>query len=238
MSLNKEQRKHMASIRKLIKSRDWSDVRQGIALLKSINEPYIWAIMGEGVQISQAGWLELGPGEITKRVRKEYQRPLTYWAAHYTGKFRPCRYLDLCMLSYGGARNVAVEDLSPLAGLEHLTHLQLNGFRSTDLSPLSGLTGLTRLTLRGFRSLRDLTPLQGLVNLSYLHVTGCPIEDLSPLSGLTSLRMLSLSHCAAVTDLRPLKGLRGLESLYLLKTGVSEGEKNVLRYWLPDCSIS
>ena len=34
MSLNKEQRKHMASIRKLIKSRDWSDVRQGIALLK------------------------------------------------------------------------------------------------------------------------------------------------------------------------------------------------------------
>ena len=34
MGLNKEQRKHMAAVRKLLRSHDWADVRQGLALLQ------------------------------------------------------------------------------------------------------------------------------------------------------------------------------------------------------------
>jgi len=125
-----------------------------------------------------------------------------------------------------------VHDLSPLAGLTNLTHLQLHLVdETTDITLLAGLTNLTLLNLRvQGNEITDITPLAGLTTLTTLNLSHNNIINLTPLAGLTNLTSLELENnnrrsvspesyfSEPITpnfDLTPLAGLTNLTTLNL-----------------------
>ncbi|MBI4616413.1 MAG: NACHT domain-containing protein, partial [Planctomycetes bacterium] len=116
--------------------------------------------------------------------------------------------------------NTWVSDLAPLAGLSSLQRLDLDGTQVSDLAPLAGLSGLERLNLARTQ-VSDLAPLAGLSSLQRLDLTGTQVSDLAPLAGLSSLESLDLSG-TQVSDLAPLAGLSSLQGLDLKETQVSD----------------
>ena len=139
-------------------------------------------------------------------------------------------------------RDNEISDLSPLAGLIHLTQLNFSRNRNiSDLSPLKDLKNLEYLTF--FETLvSDLSPVAGLINLRSIHAWDHSISDLSPLSNLTKLEYLDF--CGGnISDLTPLAGLTGLKELYLANEKVSDisplaGSTGLTRLSLEDNDIS
>ena len=131
--------------------------------------------------------------------------------------------------------NGSISDLSPLAGLESLEHLDLGWNDVTDLSPLTSLTSLTHLDVGRNAGVEDVSPLVGLTSLEYLDVSGrfpsgsyvvydvvrTGIRDLSPLRDLALLTHLDLGW-NAVSDASPLAGLTSLTYLSLELNAVSD----------------
>jgi internalin A len=110
-------------------------------------------------------------------------------------------------------------DLTPITALKNLEVIRLYGAPVSDLSPLAGLNKLVHLDVSGSNSVRDISPLIGLDTLEELLVAGNPIGDIAPLAALAKLEVIDLSG-TNVTDLRPLAGLENLTDLYLMNTGV------------------
>ena len=139
-------------------------------------------------------------------------------------------------------RDNEISDLSPLAGLIHLTQLKFSRNRNiSDLSPLKDLKNLEYLTF--FETLvSDLSPVAGLINLRSIHAWDHSISDLSPLANLTKLEYLDF--CGGnISDLTPLAGLTGLKELYLANEKVSDisplaGSTGLTRLSLEDNDIS
>ena len=116
-----------------------------------------------------------------------------------------------------------IGDISSLAGLTNLTHLDLGGnsLDNDDLTHLSELTNLTHLKLYGNKLISDLTHLSELTNLTALLLFKCNISDLSSLSNLTNLTDLSLSD-NPISNLSPLSGLTTLQYLTLHRCSISD----------------
>ena len=134
-----------------------------------------------------------------------------------------------------------ISDLTPLAGLNNLTWLNLTNTGVADLTPLAGLNNLTRLSL-GDNSISDLTPLAGLNNLTRLSLGDNRVSSLTPLAGLNNLTELWLGD-NPIADLTPLAGLNNLTWLTLTNTGVADltplaGLNNLTRLSLGDNSIA
>lgn len=136
-------------------------------------------------------------------------------------------------------KNKAISDLSVLAGLTELRHLNVSfgmpgALRPELLAPLTqltnlrvqgdmltpelwqvvgGLSALEQLTAGKNPSLTDLTPIAGLSNLDYLDIHGCAFSDLTPLSRITGLRKLVMNN-NRVSSLAPLKACTRLTMLY------------------------
>ena len=127
-------------------------------------------------------------------------------------------------------------DLSPLAALPSLTHLDLSDNALADVSDLSGLTGLRQLLLGG-NALRDLSQLSGLTGLEALTLSRNGLDDISALSALSSLEQLWLDG----NDLADISALSGLNSLIYLHLGDNRiadlsplaGLSTLRRLWLP-----
>ena len=173
MALIATQRKQLAAIRKLIKSSRWADVKQGLALIESIRDPDLLALLSEGVSVSADGVLSLGEGELKSRVKVSRQENATLHMAKQAG----------------------------LQSERTLLNLKVNRTLS-DLQPLQGLSNLTHLDLSYCRVLRDLSGLEGLSNLTTLHLRDCPrLSSLSGLTGLSQLRTLHVFFgCEALSD--------------------------------------
>jgi len=118
-----------------------------------------------------------------------------------------------------------ITDISPLAELTNLTHLDLSGHFIVDISPLMELTNLTSLGMRG-NLISDITPLAGLINLTNLNLEGNPISDISPLANLSNLEVLGL--CGLVIDttfsLEPLAYLTNLTFLSISSRGLNNSD--------------
>ena len=135
-----------------------------------------------------------------------------------------------------------ISDLSPLAGLIHLTQLNFVRNRNiSDLSPLKDLKNLESLTFSE-TLVSDLSPVAGLINLRSIRAWNHSISDLSPLANLTKLEYLDF--CGGnISDLTPLAGLTGLKELYLANEKVSDisplaGSTGLTRLSLEDNDIS
>ncbi len=115
-----------------------------------------------------------------------------------------------------------VTDVSPLAGLESLELLDLQGTHVTDLEPLSELASLKSLYLTDTQ-VTDLSPLANLKSLEILDLENSLVTDVSPLAGLASLKVIDLEN-SLVTDVSPLAGLASLGLLDLRGTHVTNLE--------------
>ena len=113
-----------------------------------------------------------------------------------------------------------VTDLSPLAELARLRHLELNGNEIVDISPLAGLTGMTYLSLTR-NQISDLSPLAELTELEHLNLLSNRISDLLPLTRLTTLFRLNLGE-NDIVDIAPLADLIKLRDLYLYSNRISD----------------
>jgi len=239
MGLKGEQRKQLAAIRKLIKSKEWADVKQGLALLESVKDEDIWAIFAAGIRLSSDGALMDSSVELRKRMTHAFRINATLSAARHAGLLDSLTHLDLRPPWGGGREHGALRDISPLSGLTALTDLNLHrewnvsdfaplatlknlthlniSFCSqvADLRPLAALTNLTHLNIRACSQVADLRPLAALTNLVQLDLSCTDVHDLRPLQGMTQLTRLSLEGCTAVVDLHPLKTLTTLTWLHL-----------------------
>ena len=106
--------------------------------------------------------------------------------------------------------------LHTLADASHLTTLWLWSSHLRDLGPLAGLTHLTRLDLAYCLQVRNLSSLAGPSHLTTLTLCSCEqLSNLTSLAGLTQLATLDLSYCPQVSDLSPMAGLAHLTTLSL-----------------------
>lgn len=118
-----------------------------------------------------------------------------------------------------------VTPLSALKGLKALVLCDNRGWRTgrgagVDLTPLAGLTRLTHLDL-GFTQASDASPLAGLIRLEWLSLSHTRVQDVSPLAGLTYLEALDLCD-TNVSDVAALSGLEHLKELNLVATDVCD----------------
>ena len=127
----------------------------------------------------------------------------------------------------------ARRDLTPLAGLAHLTRVELEG-RSSALETLLSLPSLSTLRLRS-AGLTDLTTVSELTGVQTLQLTfNGNLRDLTPLANMENLRRLTvvgsyrssdpwdLTAADALSDISPLSALENLTYLSLDYNGISD----------------
>ncbi len=133
------------------------------------------------------------------------------------------RLKDLRVLKLSTLRDrpSKLEDISIVAKLKGLQHLELNYFKKRpDVSDLAGLKNLQRLFLSGCTALADISALSGLQKLQTLDLSGCPnLDDLLPLAELQSLEIVRLRQCTALTEVTHLSGLTNLRAVSLNACG-------------------
>lgn len=139
-------------------------------------------------------------------------------------------------------------DVTPLARLTSLTHLDLSRARVKDLRPLSAMKSLKYLNCRGSYThsidtlaaltaltyldleygmwrtpaTADLAPIVGLTSLVHLNMGGTCVSDLAPLAAsLTRLTYLDIAD-TDVSDVEPLSALPALSSLDISYTRVED----------------
>ena len=209
MGLSGEQRKQMTGIRKLIKSNDWKDVEQGIALLDGADDMALWDLMTEGVAISGDGTLGISEGEIKKRVKAAHRVSVALLVAQRSGWLRYQKNLRVFTAKQA-------VDFSGFSLPDSITSLKLSCWTARDFGPLKQFSHLTSLDLSGCKSVRDLSFLQGLKNLASLDLSGCyAVSDLGPLKDLQKLTTLRLSGLSVGNNIQALRGLTRLQSLDL-----------------------
>ena len=113
-----------------------------------------------------------------------------------------------------------VADLSPLANMTTLTHLDLGFNRISDISPLEKLTRLKWLELSG-NQITDITALSNLTQLTLLEAFENNITDVTPLAGLTRLEHLKLQD-NQITDVTPLAALTRLDRLEIELNAIAD----------------
>ncbi len=112
-----------------------------------------------------------------------------------------------------------VADLSPLAELSKLTHLNLGYSRITDISPLAGLSELTKLDL-GQNNVADFSALAHLPKLTELDMKECSsFVKADDLANLPALKTLFLGKCPAKVIADGLPKITGLTTLHLFEFG-------------------
>ena len=110
-----------------------------------------------------------------------------------------------------------INDISPLAGLTHISTLNLSRNRIGDITELSGLKDLS---IFKFYDVNDeindssafIERITAMTNLTVLVVGGQKIYDINALSELTGLAELRLWNCQ-ITDISALGKLTGLTKL-------------------------
>ncbi len=128
-----------------------------------------------------------------------------------------------------------IDDISALKDCINLEVLRLDGNQVTDISPLEKLTKLTELQLND-NKISDITVLKNLTSLTELELRDNKISDISALAGLTNASRINLSG-NNIDDFTPLYELQNLEWLYVVDTGISDGQLLSLRQALPNCTV-
>ena len=90
-----------------------------------------------------------------------------------------------------GGKNIV--DLTPLAGMTHLTNLDLGQNEITDVTPLMGMVELRVLILKE-NKIDDISPLKALSKMLRLDLSKNQIGDFAPLAGLNEMNKLNIKH--------------------------------------------
>jgi Leucine-rich repeat (LRR) protein len=213
-TLDKIQRKHLSAIRKQIAQKTWEEVAQGVALAASIGDPAVMAALTEGLTLDAGGRLDVGAGELQRRVKSALRSDAALALALASGMLDGVARLDLGALA-------GLSRLELLQGMPSLESLRLSGLVLPDLGPLADVPGLTHLDLSIDPSaklipgcLQRLPTLAGVTQLTRLEVRNCGLRDLSLLRGMTALVELDVSQTVLMKRLEGLASDR-LEHLNL-----------------------
>ena len=224
-------RKQLAQIRKLLGQADAAAVWQGIALLRALDNPALWAMLAEGASVDAEGEVHTPSGsEIHKRVRAGFRASVALWALTYSGRLRNTRQLLIRGYAFADytftqalptlevldvKSSPSITDLAGLQGLNALTSLYLAKCGSlTAVTGLHSLPALDSIWLYSCKSLTDLTGLRDLPALTRLVLWECrSLTDLTALGDLPALTNLSLHYCKSVTDLTGLHDLPALTTI-------------------------
>jgi hypothetical protein len=121
-----------------------------------------------------------------------------------------------------------LQDISLLADFGGLTNLELRDNHIDDISPLAGLIQLSHLDIsRNPLQNGGISALSTLLNLHHLNLRECGVHDLAPLSELRLLRYLNLHSNDRIMSLRPIESLTLLETLILRHVPIG-GDLDVL----------
>ena len=129
-------------------------------------------------------------------------------------------------------------DISVIANMTTLTHLELYDNDLTDITFVENMTNLEHLILYE-NAITDITPLENLSNLEYLDLYFNSITDIAPLAGKTNLINLYLDR-NQITDLSPLAASTNLISLGLYKNDLTDltGLENMSQLEFLDASVN
>ena len=217
-------RKILSQIRKLLSSKEWTSIQQGIVLASSITLPEVRSKLTAGISISERGELAWSrDSEVVKRVASAWRAQAALDIAARFG-----------LLSEGGTLIVpaplsgqtsTIVDLSALTGLP-ITSIDLTrvtfafddtGATTPFLQPLAGSEHLhTLLMCDGYRrgGALNLTPIAGIKTLKRLCIPRINLLNPAELTRMGSLEELNLDS-TNITDLTPLTGLKNLQKLSL-----------------------
>ena len=79
--LDRAQKRQLTAARKLLKTDDRAQVLQGLQLLVAAADPALWSVLATGLWVDDHGTIQLTPGEITRRVKKDHQGIVAVYAA-------------------------------------------------------------------------------------------------------------------------------------------------------------
>ncbi len=186
-------------------------VEQFQAVIKKLEElnPGFEAHIGKNVYVSYLGGR---PNQYVHLVNIESEH------LQNISPLQAIQTLQTLSISGNNRRLSQFKDLSPLAAMNHLTHLTVrNHPQLTEIDPLQNLK-LKNLELSN-TNVGDLSSLRKLP-LERLNLNGSQVTDLSPLSQIKTLISLQF-RSTSISDLSPLKGLP-LTTLLLSHTDVSD----------------
>ena len=119
MALSKEKKTQVSKIRKFMSSRDFYSILQGVELLSALDDPEIWTVFTNGLSVSSLGAIELGKGELKKRVTPHHRIRAALHMAVRAGLLDSCATLDLSERLTMMEQSNPAEDLHLLHELEH-----------------------------------------------------------------------------------------------------------------------
>lgn len=106
-----------------------------------------------------------------------------------------------------------VEDLSPISNMDNLSYINFDSNLIRDASPIASLDNIKNVILDN-NSITDLTPFSKLENLEGLLLTNNEIQNLTPIKDADSIQILGIAN-NRITDLSPLVNLTGLSTLMI-----------------------
>ncbi len=203
--------KQLAALRKLIGQEDAGAVRQGIELLRTLDDRDVWSLMADGLEVDSTGVISIGKdSEIARRARPTRRGELALWALRGAGRLADVEVLDLRELG-------ELHDLDAVAGLTYLR--ELRHWQTTPLANIDGLAGLGALEVLHVGHLArgaTLDALAALVNLREVVLAGVEgATTLDQLAACVQLRSLDVRWGDSLRDLRALTACTALRSLTL-----------------------
>jgi hypothetical protein len=221
--LDSDERKSLSSIRKLLRSEQWEDVRQGLTLAQNLSSSAVNSSLGAGIFVMQdngGSVLRYKSSSALKHVKPRFRQEVLLHLASLCGMLETINIFKWSSLLWSGhgpesknsrSQMTSVPDGNPdwqpkwCAGSDsNLTNLQIFGT----------MQNLTRLTIQK-QPIVDLEGIRPLKKLTGLTVKSCAqLKNVDALQGLTGLVELSLHDANSVSQI-DLTGFTSLETLHL-----------------------
>ncbi len=204
-------RKELARIRKLLSSKKWSTVKEGLEAIFSSGDTELAEIMIDGLRFLHGYDLDLqNHSEVKKRVLGPFRLSAALYLLKHAGGFPDLERLHLRDCPTG-------TDLSPLVGLSTLKSLSVHLSKEhRDLKIFAPFCRLQSIEFQRGTEVRNLSPLREFHALESLNLNEFEsVRSLAPLGELSELRSLYLNTCSAVKDFSPISQLNKLTSLWL-----------------------
>ena len=220
MPIDKSQ---LADVRKLLGDHDATTVRQGLEILRALEDRDLWEVIARGVEVTAKGRVSVPDGcEVHRRVRSAHRLEVALWALRGAGRLDAREHLDLS--------SSGLSTLRALAGLPRLEVLDVSGCNSLDdLDGMADCPALRSLDLSNAR-ITNVDALAGCSTLEALNLAGCSsLTDIGALASCAALTTLSLrdnrtltnfdvlGRCTNLTTLH-LDSVRGLTSVDMLRS--------------------
>lgn len=137
--------------------------------------------------------------------------------------------LDCEKLVHLNVSGYPYEDLSSLHRQSNLQRLHIQSRKLTSLCGVDDLPHLQELTFAYCPFLTDISSLQHAKEIRRLEFLSCKgIEDIKVAGALDHLEILSIENGDQVLSVKPLSGCSALRELYLIGTGVVDGDLSPL----------